>query len=224
MMSQTPATSSLSQKVDLILNIYELTNTFPGLVHLGLYHTGLAAFPNESEGIEYSFSTEGIRMTEPKYDLIGHWRTSIPLGTLNISIKEAHTIIRKLDARFHRYNYDILFNNCNHFTDVAAKCLLHGSSCDVSSVFSFFRLGNWSDDNSAGEDSCDTSHIGSDSGIIAEEVSTKAAPLPPSLEASSGEPPCQGMDVVCGDVEHSNGAERTKQSTQPGSYFCLLGY
>ena len=213
MMSQTPATSSLSQKVDLILNIYELTNTFPGLVHLGLYHTGLAAFPNESEGIEYSFSTEGIRMTEPKYDLIGHWRTSIPLGTLNISIKEAHTIIRKLDARFHRYNYDILFNNCNHFTDVAAKCLLHGSSCDVSSVFSFFRLGNWSDDNSAGEDSCDTSQLGSSSDSS------------DSSDASGDETSFQ--DLECRNVESSSCAgalSRTKQSPRSVSYFCLLDY
>lgn len=139
----------MEQRKCILLNVYDIHDSnvvFNGL-GLGFYHSGIEvsiesdtysnshAHTNthirggngmgETISYEYSFSTSGISRTAPRLRAFGVLRNSIIMGTVRGSAINIHKLISQFGrTTFAPGSYDLVHNNCNHFTDAVCWALL----------------------------------------------------------------------------------------------------
>ncbi|EPY50331.1 PPPDE peptidase family protein [Schizosaccharomyces cryophilus OY26] len=116
--------------MEVYINVYDLMQNSPlsriaWTLGLGIYHTGLVL-----DGKEYAYGAHaipnatGVFVTVPKPPLEGcRWRCSIPLPPCELSKHEVDEIITRLSKEYTGTSYSLLSQNCNHFTEAAAKAL-----------------------------------------------------------------------------------------------------
>jgi hypothetical protein len=98
---------------EIVVNVYKThpnsNFSFPGLI--GAYHSGVVL-----SGVEYSFANSvGVYETRPgEY---GRVVRSMSLGIATKTNREILEILNKLRTRFPGDSYDLLTQNCNHFSD-----------------------------------------------------------------------------------------------------------
>lgn len=112
------------------LNIYDLADNTVGLngalsaVGTGAYHAGVEVY-----GIEFSFgrcedpNVTGICCVPPKGCTAHPFRESLPMGDTSMTKKEVEQLMRRLCMEWMSMDYDILRNNCCHFSAELCKQL-----------------------------------------------------------------------------------------------------
>ena len=83
----------------------------------GVWHTAVVCF-----GKEY-FYGGGIQVGIPKQTPYGKPVKELDFGYTNKTEKEFSDFIKTINNKYCMQTYDILYNNCNHFTDAAAYFL-----------------------------------------------------------------------------------------------------
>ena len=103
-----------NEKTKILLNVYDLSsNSFLSTVGLGIYHSGV-----EINGYEFSYSNAGITISTPGLFDQGQFREQIELGTFERDLYCLENIFVYLcEGDFRPGNYNIINNNCNHFTN-----------------------------------------------------------------------------------------------------------
>nr|AET50511.1 hypothetical protein [Eimeria tenella] len=82
--------------------------------------------------LEYSFGEDsGVMCSEhnPRIDgihsfLDGTYEYSLHMGACNLSVPELHKVISSLQKSFPGSSYDLIRNNCNHFSDALLKSIV----------------------------------------------------------------------------------------------------
>ncbi len=104
----------------VLLNVYDISpvNRYLRFIGLGLYHTAV-----EIQGREFTFGGgeqpiggSGISMGDPLYKHGYQLRETRIVGTVR-SLSEVDGAIRDLQGQFFAEQYDLVKNNCNHFSD-----------------------------------------------------------------------------------------------------------
>eukprot|EP00397_Hematodinium_sp_SG-2012_P046292 GEMP01052248.1.p1 GENE.GEMP01052248.1~~GEMP01052248.1.p1 ORF type:complete len:176 (+),score=42.26 GEMP01052248.1:125-652(+) len=104
-----------SSQVAIYLNVYDLND---GCIRA--YHSGL-----QGGSREYSFfDGGGIAHHAPKRAHVGEFKESIYMGTID-NWHVLDNAVGFLRAEFGRRDYDLLYHNCNHFTDALCKRLFN---------------------------------------------------------------------------------------------------
>lgn len=104
----------------VILNVYDLhtANDFVASLGLGFYHSGV-----EVDGREYSYSQSGGIYDSPPR-IVPHFRGSLDMGEFVGGRSSLSAAIDALRGRFAPNRYDMVTNNCNHFSDALTFQLL----------------------------------------------------------------------------------------------------
>ena len=83
----------------------------------GIWHTSCVVY-----GIEYYYQG-GIQMAKPETTPFGKPYRKLNYGSTTITQKEFEKHINTLHSKFNANNYDLIKNNCNHFSDAAVYYL-----------------------------------------------------------------------------------------------------
>ncbi|KAI5186425.1 desumoylating isopeptidase 1 [Nematocida homosporus] len=89
-----------------------------GIKVTGIWHTSVVVF-----GREYYFQS-GIRADVPGSTPFGTPVRKEAFGESLLSSEEFDRFLLEQQALFSEQTYDLLENNCNHFSDVVLKCLV----------------------------------------------------------------------------------------------------
>lgn len=140
---------------EVVLRVYDLSNgqakaiskKLLGVQLDGIWHTSIEVF-----GSEYFFSTQIMKCVPgmTKYGLPVHMHN---LGASNKTIVELEEELSKLKKKFNFKTYNVLLNNCNHFSDDMVFFLLeknlpkyimeiHESVLRTPLAASFIGMGN----------------------------------------------------------------------------------
>ncbi|KAI4150870.1 MAG: hypothetical protein LQ340_003846 [Diploschistes diacapsis] len=126
---------SMQHKTEIIINVYDLLpqSTFSSILWacgVSLLHTGIVI-----NNREYSYgavphptepSSTGVFWTRPRLEPPGGtFRQSILQGFTYLSPAEIEQLVRDVSARFPGKEYNLLTNNCNHFTSYLCRILTH---------------------------------------------------------------------------------------------------
>eukprot|EP01084_Bolivina_argentea_P207494 354006_1 len=114
--------------VSVLLNVYDLhpCNGCCWYFGFGLYHCGVQLKYDDNLNRlskEYSYlgnaltESTGVFHCQPKHTFGAKFRTTLPMGTIEISARELSIILDKLRSQYLAKDYDILTKNCNHFCD-----------------------------------------------------------------------------------------------------------
>ncbi|MCJ1329272.1 hypothetical protein MMC10_005951 [Thelotrema lepadinum] len=133
---QRPSRSvSMPHKTEIIINVYDLLapGTFSSVLWtcgLSLLHTGIVI-----NNREYSYgavahptdpSSTGVFWTRPRLEPPGGtFRCSILQGFTYLSPGEIEQLVKDVSARFPGKEYNLITNNCNHFTSYLCRILTH---------------------------------------------------------------------------------------------------
>ena len=111
--------------MDIFLNVYDLSpyNYYVYWFGFGAYHSGL-----QLGGIEYSFGgndtdSTGVYEVLPRSEA-AHFRQSLFLGKTTLSLAERTRVLDQLRFEFKGRSYNVLYRNCNHFTNQLSLRLL----------------------------------------------------------------------------------------------------
>ena len=122
-------------KTEIIINVYDLLSpgTFSSVLWtcgISLLHTGIVL-----NNREYSYgavphptdpSSTGVFWTRPRLEPPGGtFRQSILQGFTYLSPVEIERLVKDVSARFPGNEYNLLTNNCNHFTSHLCRILTH---------------------------------------------------------------------------------------------------
>ncbi len=83
----------------------------------GVWHTGVCVYDNE-----YYYGG-GICIGKPKCTPYGYPVKEIDFGYTNKSQSDLEKYLKEIDGKYNIGTYNILYNNCNHFTDAVAYFL-----------------------------------------------------------------------------------------------------
>jgi hypothetical protein len=118
--------NSSSSPVPVYLNVYDLTplNGYFYWIGVGIYHSGI-----EAHGAEYAFGahdypTSGVFEVEPRHCPGFTFRSSLLLGTTDLSPLEFRSFIEKCADEYCGDTYHLIARNCNHFTDDLCQRLM----------------------------------------------------------------------------------------------------
>lgn len=84
----------------------------------GVWHTGVCVY-----GKEY-FYGGGICIGEPKKTPYGYPVKEIDFGETHKTQQEFENYLKEIDSKYNMQTYNVLNNNCNHFTDAALLYLV----------------------------------------------------------------------------------------------------
>jgi len=108
--------------VSVLLNVYDLApaNEFLFPAGLGLYHSGVEIF-----GTEYTFAdTAGVFSHPPKAVPNAKFRQQIDLGSCDPGSVQSAISALSSDEKFGPNDYNVIQNNCNHFSKALVWKLL----------------------------------------------------------------------------------------------------
>lgn len=127
--------SSQVPKTEVIINIYDLlppsclsTALWP--LGLSLLHTGVVLNDREYSYGALTYPTSpsktGVFWNRPRLEPPGGtFRISILQGITYLSHPEIEAVVKSVSARFPAAQYNLLSNNCNHFTNHLVRTLTH---------------------------------------------------------------------------------------------------
>ncbi|KAJ8604588.1 hypothetical protein CTAYLR_007637 [Chrysophaeum taylorii] len=100
----------------VILNVYDVVDhpfhyEVAKMLTLGIHHTGV-----QVGNREFSFTLEGIVITEPRPPMVRCKLTSSEVQTRSASPETVQRALAKLQFEFTPLTYDPLHRNCNHFS------------------------------------------------------------------------------------------------------------
>ncbi|KAI3806918.1 hypothetical protein L1987_22836 [Smallanthus sonchifolius] len=111
------STCRKSGSVPVYHNVYDLSsvNGCAYWLGLGVYHSGV-----QVHGVEFAFgfhkqSTTGIFEGEPKQCEGFTFRKQIPIGWMEMSLKEVRGFMEELARDYTGNSYNLITRNCNHF-------------------------------------------------------------------------------------------------------------
>jgi hypothetical protein len=115
----------MTEKNKVTLYVYDISNGMArnfspmliGKVVEGIWHTSIVAY-----GVEYFFGG-GICQAFPKSTPYGYPVKEFSLGQTEIPKDLFEEYLNEIDGQYTINTYDILKNNCNHFTDHIAQFL-----------------------------------------------------------------------------------------------------
>ena len=108
------------------INVYNLrsrkTNNCLGIFGIGLYHTGVVIDNNEyAFGIsENENEQDGIYSIEPG-TFNNDWKCNLLVCQIYLNNFEIDCILSKFRHEYYANEYDLIYNNCNHFTKRICK-------------------------------------------------------------------------------------------------------
>eukprot|EP00919_Chromeraceae_sp_WS-2016_P058324 GHVR01138635.1.p1 GENE.GHVR01138635.1~~GHVR01138635.1.p1 ORF type:complete len:230 (-),score=68.75 GHVR01138635.1:262-906(-) len=103
--------------VKVQVNVYDLVEEQSWV---GLYHSGV-----EILGTEYSFAgNSGVYECEPRRAPDGRFKCSHVIGDTTKSMSEVKSVVDRLRDKFHGDSYDLIEQNCNHFSNALCMRLL----------------------------------------------------------------------------------------------------
>ena len=117
----------------VFLNVYDLPeqesrNEQLQNVGVGFYHTGVEVHFERGSMYEYSFSNMGISRTTPQLEAFGRLREQIRMGDVeDMSLQSLTETMNGIASSggFSPGSYNVVHQNCNHFSDAACKALLN---------------------------------------------------------------------------------------------------
>ena len=133
--SASARSSNRFTRTEIIINVYDLLppsklSTVLWPLGLSLLHTGVVlddreysygATPASPDG---SSAQTGVFWTRPRLEPPGGtFRCSLLQGITYMSREEIQTLVRDVSARFPGSAYNLLSNNCNHFTNHMIRAL-----------------------------------------------------------------------------------------------------
>lgn len=112
--------------MEVILRVYtlgtreavQMLNTVLKKDFKGIWHTSIEVY-----GKEIFFANEIIK-TIPDTTIHGLPHTKHNMGITNVSEEEFNLFLQTLEDQFGKNTYDLLRNNCNHFTDTCTSFLV----------------------------------------------------------------------------------------------------
>ncbi|XP_031251856.1 deSI-like protein At4g17486 isoform X2 [Pistacia vera] len=106
----------------VVLNVYDLTpvNNYTYWFGFGIFHSGIEVHGKEYGFGAHDFPVSGVFEVEPRSCPGFIYRSSIPLGRLNMPSSEFRTFIESAASEYHGDTYNLISKNCNHFTDEIA--------------------------------------------------------------------------------------------------------
>uniref|UniRef100_A0A7R9UBZ3 PPPDE domain-containing protein n=1 Tax=Pinguiococcus pyrenoidosus TaxID=172671 RepID=A0A7R9UBZ3_9STRA len=109
------------QEREVFLNVYNLGqhNRWLSGLGLGAYHSAV-----EISGREYTFSNDGVLVTTGRTGEEAALREKISLGTFQGSMNQINEVVVRLREDFAPGSYDVIRQNCNHFSDAFSMALL----------------------------------------------------------------------------------------------------
>jgi hypothetical protein len=122
-----PSGSAITNyRVPVYLNVYDLTpiNGYIYWLGLGIFHSGI-----EAHGAEYAFGahdypTSGVFEVDPRHCPGFTFRTSVVLGTTDLSPLEFRSFVEQCADEYYGDTYHLIAKNCNHFTDDLCRRLM----------------------------------------------------------------------------------------------------
>ena len=103
------------------LDLKKMNNCF-GMFGIGLYHTGVVI-----DNTEYAFGMsedenehDGIYSIEPG-TFNDNWKCNLPVRKIYLNNFEIDCILSKFRHEYYANEYDLIYNNCNHFTKQFCK-------------------------------------------------------------------------------------------------------
>jgi hypothetical protein len=122
-----PSGSAITKyRVPVYLNVYDLTpiNGYIYWLGLGIFHSGI-----EAHGAEYAFGahdypTSGVFEVDPRHCPGFTFRTSVVLGTTDLSPLEFRSFVEQCADEYYGDTYHLIAKNCNHFTDDLCRRLM----------------------------------------------------------------------------------------------------
>ncbi|CAL5186788.1 unnamed protein product [Lathyrus oleraceus] len=122
-----------NNNTNVVLNVYDLTplNNYLYWLGFGIYHSGIQVHGKEYGFGAHDFSSSGVFEVEPRKCPGFMYRTSVPLGQVNMQPSEFRTFIENMASEYHGDTYHLISKNCNHFTD------------DISGRLTGKRLPGW---------------------------------------------------------------------------------
>ncbi|KAK6391074.1 hypothetical protein LTR65_004831 [Meristemomyces frigidus] len=127
--------SQALQKIDITISVYDLLppgrlSSLLWTIGGSLLHSGVVV-----RGREYAYGghnrrgVTGVYWTKPKFEPPGGtWRCSILQGFTFRSEKEIDAIVKEVSDHFLGERYNLLTNNCNHFTSALCERLTSKAS------------------------------------------------------------------------------------------------
>ncbi|GMI84272.1 hypothetical protein HRI_002096500 [Hibiscus trionum] len=117
--------SSKSNETKVILHVYDLTqiNNYSYWFGLGIFHSGIEVHGKEYGFGAHDFSSSGVFQVEPKRCPRFTYRCSISFGTINMPLSEFRALIEKMASLYRGNSYNLIYKNCNHFTDDVVRIL-----------------------------------------------------------------------------------------------------
>jgi hypothetical protein len=117
----------------VFLNVYDLPeqesrNEQLQNIGVGFYHTGVEVHFERGSMYEYSFSNMGISRTTPQLEAFGRLREQIRMGDVeDMSLQSLTETMNGIASSggFSPGSYNVVHQNCNHFSDAACKALLN---------------------------------------------------------------------------------------------------
>tara|TARA_B100000745_G_C20020684_1_gene347080 strand:+ start:173 stop:640 length:468 start_codon:yes stop_codon:yes gene_type:complete len=109
------------------INVYNLdfkkmNNNCLGMFGIGLYHTGVVI-----DNTEYAFGMSedenehnGIYSIEPG-TFNNNWKCNLLVGEIYLNNFEIDCILSTFRHEYYAHEYDLIYNNCNHFTKRLCK-------------------------------------------------------------------------------------------------------
>ncbi|KAJ4708321.1 DeSI-like protein [Melia azedarach] len=103
----------------VVLNVYDLTpiNNYTYWFGFGIFHSGIEVHGKEYGFGAHDFPVSGVFEVEPRSCPGFIYRSSIPLGRINMPPSEFRTFIESAASEYHGDTYNLISKNCNHFTD-----------------------------------------------------------------------------------------------------------
>lgn len=109
-----PEDSVIVYQYDLTMGMAKgLAKSIIGIDVEGIWHTAVVY-----KGQEY-FYGGGINVAKPKTTPYGIPIKELNFGKSNISVEAFKNYIKSIDSNYQIQTYDVLYHNCNHFTDDA---------------------------------------------------------------------------------------------------------
>lgn len=106
-------------ETQVVLNVYDLTpvNSYTYWFGFGIFHSGIEVHGKEYGFGAHDFPVSGVFEVEPRSCPGFIYRSSIPLGRINMPPSEFRTFIECTASEYRGDTYNLISKNCNHFTN-----------------------------------------------------------------------------------------------------------
>ncbi|XP_063906251.1 deubiquitinase DESI2-like [Zophobas morio] len=128
-------TNSQKPQEPVFLNVYDMykLNEYTSNIGFGVFHSGVEVYGREYGYGGHHHNYSGVFDMEPRneqilgdfFNMRGHlqFRQTIHIGYTNFTLEEVEMIKNRLGRKFRGNKYNLISNNCNHFSGAFTKIL-----------------------------------------------------------------------------------------------------